>query len=615
MATENVFAQLRTILARLYPEAMDARRVGADTAVALERVALTGSALNMWDALLREVQNDQKLPTLLEVVCADYPTNGELLTAVAACKASLSHVPPMPAHRDDALAPPPLLPTFTAAPTLEEHGLTWLQPFLTADEVARLTAALAEFAQGAANAKRLRDAAEAVADLEKRLMAYHPAQVVDERLRGRILLCSVGFRPLPVILSTLMIQPTQLYLLHSPDSYQHAVAVRDDPALRVLKTLSPQQIHLRPLSLTDAPQNYALLQTIVQENPGQAFVVDISGGVKVMGTSLAAAAFWQRIPVIYQLGEEIGGTIKPFSERLIQVENPFVYFGSAELRSIEELFSHAEYDAALAVCRHLADSTSDRGMLGTLQLLTEFIHVYRDWDAFVHSQPQAGATRKLATRLHKTTQTMQRLRLTFANATHVQQNLAFLTQLEQTWQPAQPNQVDRYRIMDLFAAAQRRAATGKYDDAVARLYRCVEMSAALCLREDCRLGACDPPGFDYFVEQMGSLTHLQAAFAAVAHYPLPTARLTLADQMTLLSFSPQATHQRLVASYRDLAQEGLLAMREQSILAHGTVAVRQEEYEQFQQKCIALLSEVVGGQAELVALLQQASHPHLTLAL
>ncbi len=77
-------------------------------------------------------------------------------------------------------------------------------------------------------------------------MAYHPAQVVDARLRGRILLCSVGFRPLPVILSTLMIQPTQLYLLHSPDSYQHAVAVRDDPALRVLKTLSPQQIHLRP---------------------------------------------------------------------------------------------------------------------------------------------------------------------------------------------------------------------------------------------------------------------------------------------------------------------------------------------------------------------------------
>ncbi len=114
---------------------------------------------------------------------------------------------------------------------------------------------------------------------------------------------------------------------------------------------------------------------------------------------------------------------------------------------------------------------------------------------------------------------------------------------------------------------------------------------------------------------MGSLAQLDAAFAAVAHYPLPTARLTLADQMTLLSFSPQATHQRLVASYCELAQEGLLAIREQSILAHGTVAVRQEEYEQFQQKCIALLSEVVGGQAELAALRQQARHPHLTLAL
>jgi|GEM_PF-713271 len=621
MANERVEPQLRSILADLYPEVAQANLIGQDAGVRMGRVALTGSALNMWDALLREAVHNQRLPALLTIVSADYPTNPALIAAISAYQASAKLATPAPADSAidmtpaSTLAPPPTKVIAAPAPELQQHGLAWLQPFLTIDELERLTQCLAEFVQSVPNPKAVRDAAESVADLEKRFVAYNPTQLVDEALRGRILLCSVGFRPLPVILTTLIIQPKKLYLLHSPDSRPQAETVCNDTTIQAIAHLSSKDIHLKPMSLTDAPKNYALLQEIINENPGQAFVVDISGGVKVMGTSLAAAAFWLRIPVIYQLGEEVASTIKPFSERLIQLQNPFVHFGSAELHSICELFSHAEYDAALAVCRNLSDTTGDRGILGALQILTDFIHVYRDWDAFGHSRPTDDMTRKLATRLQKVVRDMQRLGVTFANGIQVQQNIDFLRQIEQSWQAEQRNQIDPYRLVDIFASAQRRAASGKYDDAVARLYRCLEMSASFCLLNECALGDAKAPVFDYFIGLFGSLDSLSAEFAKQARYPLPTVRLGLNDQMNLLSLSTQPTHKTIAGIYRGMERDGLLEMRNRSILAHGTVSVGQAEYELFEKKSADILSRVMGDKQRMEALLLQATHPTLTVEL
>jgi len=616
MAAESVVRQLRNILAQLYPSVADATRVGQDAAIKIERVALTGSALNMWDALLREAIHSQQLSALLTVVYEEYPTHPELGVAIITYEESVQHQEPLAEGAVNVITCATVMSqTLGTPPVLQQQGLAWLQPFLNIEQVEQLTHCLVEFAKGTPDAKRLRETAERVAELEKRFMVHKPAPPIGEALRGRVLLCSVGFRPLPVILSTLMIQPTKLYLLHSSDSRPHAEAVRDDAALQVIQHLAIKDIHLREMSLTDAPQNYSLLQKIINENPGKEFVVDISGGVKVMGTSLAAAAFWQRIPVVYQLGEEVAGTIKPFSEQLIQVENPFAYFGSAELRSISELFGHAEYDAALAVCRNLTDTTGDPGTLGTLQILTEFIHIYRDWDAFVHSQPTDDATRKLATRLGKVAQHMQRLRLNFVESTQVGRNLDFLAQIERSWQPGQRNQVDPYRLVDIFASAQRRAATGKYDDAVARLYRCLEMSASLCLLNECQLGDTKTPVFDYFVHRFGSLDMLHAEFAKLARYPMPTARLGLQDQMILLGLSGQASHKTIAGIYRGMERANLLEMRNRSILAHGTVAVEQAAYAQFEKQSAAIISHVLGDKPQLAEMLQQATHPRLTIAL
>ncbi len=84
MKPETIHRQLRTILAQLYPTLADMARVAHDAGVPLERVALGGSALNDWAALLHEATKTQAVAALLDVAIHDYGQNSELAAVVAA---------------------------------------------------------------------------------------------------------------------------------------------------------------------------------------------------------------------------------------------------------------------------------------------------------------------------------------------------------------------------------------------------------------------------------------------------------------------------------------------------------------------------------------------------
>lgn len=84
MKPETIHRQLRTILAQLYPTPADMARVAHDAGVPLERVARGGSALNDWDALLREAAKQQGVAQLLDVAAQEYPGNRDLRAAIQA---------------------------------------------------------------------------------------------------------------------------------------------------------------------------------------------------------------------------------------------------------------------------------------------------------------------------------------------------------------------------------------------------------------------------------------------------------------------------------------------------------------------------------------------------
>ncbi|MXZ19993.1 MAG: TIGR02710 family CRISPR-associated protein [Caldilineaceae bacterium SB0665_bin_25] len=492
----------------------------------------------------------------------------------------------------------------------------WLKARASESEISKLVEVFRLFADEGTNREQLSKSTEDVADIEKRLVPHNPEQLVDPELKERILICSVGFRPLPVILTTLIVRPKKLYLLHSVESRRTAEEIREDIAVRDLWPNPDERIILRSLSLTDTPENYDHLRNILTESPNGSFLVDSSGGVKVMGLSLATAAFWHRVPVVYQLGEEVKGIIKPFSAKLITLDNPFVYFGSTELRSIQNLFHSGDYDAADALCDNMREGIRDLPTLGKLDILQEFIRVYSSWDSFAHSRLEDDPIRKTAELLRAVHDKMARFGLNIADDSKIADNIRFLKEVENSWTGGRRSINDRFRLVDIYASSQRRARAGKYDDAVARLYRCLEMSASICLVRDCGIDNLRNPNLHFFEKIIGDSKKVEAAFEKGASYTFPAGRsLGLRDQMTLLELSNQPVHRQVAGNYGRMHEAKLLEMRNKSILAHGSVPISEDEYRKFDRWTRTIVSFVVGKKGEFEKLLQRATHPIIAVEL
>ena len=491
----------------------------------------------------------------------------------------------------------------------------WLWPHLSSEARLLVETTLDAFCSPHAKREQLVELANNIdiQTLEKQFLPLKSQSQQIQALKERVLIASVGFRPMPVILSALLLEPTRLYLLHSLDSRRFAEKIRDDEFVQNLGLDPVKDILLREISLTDAPQNYGMLQEIVRENPKTEFVVDVSGGVKVMGVSLASAAFWLRLPVVYMLGKEVKGIIEPFSEELTLLKNPFVHFGSPDFRSIANLFALGEYDAAMNVCHNLRETIGDVSLLGKLEIIEEFIELYRDWDLFLHSQAKDTPQRKLGTRLRVIRGRMRRLGLNIAKEKQLQDNQTFLDNLESTWKSNKRNNSEPYRLVDIFAAAQRRAKVGKYDDAIARCYRCMEMSASIALLDQCQIKDTKEPDLSFFSNYLGSEAKLQEAFREKASYALNhEGGLGLKDQMTLLTLSPDKKHQSMGNIYFSMEKDKLMELRNRSTLAHGTIPVTKEEYERF-EKGTRRIIDFLFEKGEFNQMLAMAQHPTLQL--
>ncbi|MCB0185212.1 MAG: tetratricopeptide repeat protein, partial [Caldilineaceae bacterium] len=77
----TIFATLRDLLASLYPAADDARVAVHDAELDTSQIAFSNRAQTNWHNILAEAIRQERLDTLLQVVCADYSNNSALQTA------------------------------------------------------------------------------------------------------------------------------------------------------------------------------------------------------------------------------------------------------------------------------------------------------------------------------------------------------------------------------------------------------------------------------------------------------------------------------------------------------------------------------------------------------
>jgi CRISPR-associated protein (TIGR02710 family) len=441
------------------------------------------------------------------------------------------------------------------------------------------------------------------------LFLYEKKCMLENPMKCDVLIMSVGMQKEPVILSIISTRPKRVFLLHTDGSRTTAEKVMDDPDI----TSMDVEFKTVEIDEVDVAYNYRLLKDIVNELDGnERVLVDPTGGRKTMGAILGTFAFFFRIPMIYLRAEEIDNTVVPFTGVVCEIENPYTYYGDIELSILKKHFDNYAFDAAIVICDELLNTVKDMALHTKFQIIKEFIELYRDWDAFFHSrhyvnkaerEESANMARRLSDILNVK---VNRFGLDFVDKSVVEGNIEFLDRIEQNWRPGM-NLCDKFRLVDLLCNADRRAEQGKFDDAAARLYRCLEMCSTVKLEE---LGLKDVANPDYqvFADANGlSMDIIAKAFNTDGKW-LPE-MLALNQQMTLLGL----VNEPIVSIYKGM-QEGrdsLMNRRNRSVLAHGTNSIIQRDYDLFRSRTMSIIIKTI-GKGEFNVLSDKAMFPKLS---
>jgi len=433
-----------------------------------------------------------------------------------------------------------------------------------------------------------------------------------------ILITTVGMREAPIIFSFLALRPKKGILLHTPQSEKTADKVINDHTIASLE-IKFEKVEIDEI---DAARNFQILKDRVLsrvKNMSDVFV-DPTGGRKVMGASVATFAFFYRIPMIYLHAEEKMSIPVPFSGIIREIANPYEYYGDIELSLLKRHFDRYDFDAALELCGRLEATVTDPYLCLKLQKIAKLIEIYRDWDAFLHSTHFQGnpseeekARTRLADRLEFLyLKEIKRFGYKLVNERTLEDNIDFLKQLQENW-ANKKNICDPYRLVDLYANACRRAEQKKFDDATARLYRCLEMCSSIELQ---KYGMKDPNQPDYaaFAKHIGmDLDTLSQRFKEAEKYELPE-KPGLRAQMALLLIASS----KIAVIYdgmnkQEKNKDSVMEKRNRSILAHGTNPITAEDYKILDSKTSSMILEVVGNKSEFKDLLKNAKFPELLI--
>ncbi len=206
-------------------------------------------------------------------------------------------------------------------------------------------------------------------------------------------------------------------------------------------------------------------------------VVDITGGTKTMTAALALAASDHQLEFAYVISDkQPDGTFKSNSERVRPFANPLHKYHIRELERLQNSFNAGDFRASFQTIQTILERSQGNDYdTAFYEALRELITAFERWDLFNHQQASdlfATAMKMLKPLAAAKTSAWQ---VWFKEISKLQEVL-----LELKAAKKQPSMV---LMQDLLSNADRRVARGEYDDAVARMYRAVDLYCEILLTE------------------------------------------------------------------------------------------------------------------------------------
>ncbi len=322
-----------------------------------------------------------------------------------------------------------------------------------------------------------------------------------------------------------------------------------------------------------------LLTPVVSEwaARGESFqvVVDFTGGTKCMSAAIGIQA--SRWPCFFSYvgGNERTkdgvGVVVSGAEKIVHQANPWDALGHQAVEDYVVLFDQHAFLAAANVAAVTMKRVSRADRKRELASLEQLAKALDAWDRFDHttSKNLLNSVSKSANDLRSVLGATRGDRV----LNGIDRLVEHLGQLEQAPPPS------GHHVLDLLANAKRRKDEGRFDDAVARLYRAIEAIAQVALKNGHGVESTEKVPLEKVPESPRTTWAARASEGVVA--------LGLQDDYALLA----ALGDPVGKKFQDAGLSGTkspLVARNRSVLAHGFERVSDAVFEKLWPSALSL---------------------------
>lgn len=301
---------------------------------------------------------------------------------------------------------------------------------------------------------------------------------------------------------------------------------------------------------------FSKIQKKILEYDGFEIIIDYTSGTKTMTTSAAICSllYHKDLTVVYG-DREKNGMVNMGTEQ-VKTQNLYLAYDELLFDEFKKFFNVFRFQTAADILQKIVSRKDKAAYM-------ELTKAYHAWDLFNHAHAKEIITSPLIRQLEEIKDGFSR-------------NMEVLGPLASQNQQNKSPQL----IADLINNAKRRGAEQKYDDAVARLYRTVELIAQCILREKHGIDTSDIK-----IDRLNTLAKSQMQFKKGS-----TGKVTcgLHQSYQLLRIYDEEIGKRFS---EDKELKNLLKKRNYSILAHGLNSIEKKEYEKLLDKTVEFAIE------------------------
>lgn len=305
------------------------------------------------------------------------------------------------------------------------------------------------------------------------------------------LILSCGGSPEPLIFSIKNVNPDFVYFLCSDDSKKEV----DD--ILIDANFSKENYDIKVVNDHESlDESFAKSREIIKElqTDYDDIHIDFTGGTKPMVSGLVLAAIGENCSYSYVGTEDSEGRdknglgiVQNGFESIKEQKDPYDVFAVMEFEKGMDFFNRYQFGAAYTNFDEANLKLESESLKELTCLYLDIVDVYSKWDKFNNKTDEGriliSKFNNIRDSINTSSNIENYLNDNYSNfISQINENMEFLKLKLSRRGRIKPGDVPYY-LADLLNNAYRRIEEEKYDDAVARLYRSIELIAQLKLTE------------------------------------------------------------------------------------------------------------------------------------